>query len=111
MCFTFAKSRATSSRDFGCGSWIACNVPRYFFDLKAVTIRYDRSEDAIILTLSRGLAEQWPKSEGTDDPLEGASVFFEEFPVSLPLSYSLGAARIRRMRGITLGGIACHVAG
>jgi lipopolysaccharide export system permease protein len=73
--------------------------PSVFLRSESGTILYDRSEDAIILTLNRGLAEQWPKSEGSDDPLEGASVFFEEFPVSLPLSYSLGAAQIRRKAG------------
>jgi lipopolysaccharide export system permease protein len=69
--------------------------PSVFIRSESGTIRYDRKNDAIILTLSRGLAEQWPGVEGKNDSLEGASVFFEEFPVSLPLSYSLGAARIR----------------
>jgi len=70
--------------------------PSFFIRADHGNIQYQRERDALILTLKDGLAEQWPKSEGATDPISSATVFFEEFPIELPLSYSLGAAKVNR---------------
>jgi len=70
--------------------------PSFFIRADRGDIRYDRKQDALILTLKNGLAEQWPKPTAETDPLSTATVFFEEFPIELPLSYSLGAAKVDR---------------
>ncbi len=70
--------------------------PSFFIRADEGNIKYQRDQDALILTLKNGLAEQWPKAEAATDPLASATVFFEEFPIELPLSYSLGAAKVER---------------
>ena len=70
--------------------------PSFFIRADKGNIVYERKKDALILTLKHGLAEQWPKPEAETDPLATATVLFEEFPIELPLSYSLGAAKVDR---------------
>ncbi len=77
--------------------------PSFFIRADYGEIRYEREKDALILTLRNGLAEQWPRAEKQGGLMEGATVFFEEFPVELPLSYSLGAAKVEKtMSQLTL---------
>jgi lipopolysaccharide export system permease protein len=70
--------------------------PSFFVRADRGMIDYERERDALILTLENGVAEQWPKPGAELSPIESASVYFEEFPIELPLSYSLGAAKVKR---------------
>lgn len=78
--------------------------PSFFIRSVDGDIRYEREKDSLILTLRNGVAEQWPEKRDAVDPLDTAMMFFEEFPIELPLSYSMGAAKDdREISEYTLG--------
>ena len=70
--------------------------PSYFVRADSGTIEYERERDSLILTLRNGVAEQWSSTPDEDDPLSMATMFYEEFPVELPLGYSMKAAKVKR---------------
>lgn len=70
--------------------------PSFFIRAESGNIVYKRERDTLVLTLNNGLAEKWPKETEASDALTTATVLFEEFPIELPLSYSLGAAKVDR---------------
>jgi lipopolysaccharide export system permease protein len=71
--------------------------PAHFVRSDSGSIRYERDRDSLILTLRNGVAESWPSVSNDADPLSFATVFFEEFPIELPLGYSLKAAKVKRI--------------
>lgn len=70
--------------------------PSLFIRAEQGQVEFDKDRDTLILTLKKGLAERWPKNGSENNPLDAATIYFEEFPVELPLSYSLGAAEVDR---------------
>lgn len=71
--------------------------PSFFVRSDSGIIRYEREQDSLILTLRNGVAERWPNEIDDANPLTYATVFFEEFPIELPLGYSMEAAKVERV--------------
>ncbi len=73
--------------------------PKLFIRADSGSLLYKREQDAIILTLRKGIAENWPEREVGDrrpSPLQEATIYFDELPIELPLAYSLGASKVDR---------------
>ena len=74
--------------------------PSLFIRADEGSIRYERANDTLVLTLKNGIAERWQaggKGKSTkDNPLEAAMITFEELPLALSLEHSLGQAKTRR---------------
>jgi lipopolysaccharide export system permease protein len=70
--------------------------PSLFIRANEGRIDYDRVSDSLILTLRDGMVEKWPDSGEDLVKSPPSALYYGEFPVKLPLSYSIGAGRKKR---------------